>query len=376
MIHRFACFLSAALTASGAFAGQLAPPAGPVTPTGRFGPSTEINAHNTPGDADSTYKITQQGSYYLAGNVAGQDGRYGIEIAVPNVVIDMRGHAMLGLVFLGSALDAIHVSAADADGVVIRNGTLRAWAGDGIDATSARSILIEDVDASLCGGHGFHMGDGAHLVRCHAIANGLDGVFASGTGAVLEACVARENTEHGFHATLDAGVLARGCHAIANGDSGFDLGRGAAVIECSAISNQFNGIEIGQGAVINCVARDNLIDGIYGGSDSRIVGNTCNQNGKDGIEVTSDCLITHNSCNENGQVFAGAGIRVLNDSNRIDSNHAVENDTGFRIDGLGNLIIRNSASLNTTNFFIAVPNDAAPQASSPVGAGPWDNLIL
>lgn len=46
----------------GVRAGDLDPPAGPVTPTGRFGPRTEINATNTPGDADSLFFIGQSGS--------------------------------------------------------------------------------------------------------------------------------------------------------------------------------------------------------------------------------------------------------------------------------------------------------------------------
>ncbi|HZW06443.1 MAG TPA: hypothetical protein VFF65_04910, partial [Phycisphaerales bacterium] len=64
----------AALSAVGrnAAAGPIDPPAGPVAPTGRtlaeVEPRTPIGPVTTPGDADAVFKITQPGSYYLAGN--------------------------------------------------------------------------------------------------------------------------------------------------------------------------------------------------------------------------------------------------------------------------------------------------------------------
>ena len=48
-------------------AGDLNPPAGPITPTQR----TPIGASTTPGDADSLFRISQPGSYYLTGNITG-----------------------------------------------------------------------------------------------------------------------------------------------------------------------------------------------------------------------------------------------------------------------------------------------------------------
>ena len=65
-------------------AGPLSPPAGAVAPTHKtlteVEPRTPINSTTTPGDANSTFKITQPGSYYLVGNLVGSSGRHGIEI--------------------------------------------------------------------------------------------------------------------------------------------------------------------------------------------------------------------------------------------------------------------------------------------------------
>ena len=72
MLNRIAglCLLAIAVPSS-TYAGDLNPPAGPVTATGRFGPRTEIDQANTPGDANSVFKISAPGSYYLGGNLAG-----------------------------------------------------------------------------------------------------------------------------------------------------------------------------------------------------------------------------------------------------------------------------------------------------------------
>src|SRR5690606_18106937 len=89
------------ILAGAAVAGPLNPPAGPVAPTHKtlteVEPRTPINAANTPGDADSVYRIFQPGSYYLTGNIVGQAGKRGIEIASSNVTLDLNGFALQGV---------------------------------------------------------------------------------------------------------------------------------------------------------------------------------------------------------------------------------------------------------------------------------------
>ena len=59
-------------------------------------PRTAINTTNTPGDADSVYRIDEPGSYYLEGNLHGRKARSTIEIAADDVSIDLMGFALLG----------------------------------------------------------------------------------------------------------------------------------------------------------------------------------------------------------------------------------------------------------------------------------------
>ena len=119
------CLMAMAVSTS-ALAGDLNPPAGAVAPTGRFGPRTEINAINTPGDANSLFRITAPGSYYLGGNILGVVGKHAIEIAASGVTLDLMGFDLRDV---PSSLDGVRVSVV-AENVHIRNGSLRAWGGD------------------------------------------------------------------------------------------------------------------------------------------------------------------------------------------------------------------------------------------------------
>ncbi len=83
-------------------AGPIDPPAGPIIPTGKplteVEPRIAISSTNTPGDADSMFKITQPGSYYLTSSITGVIGRHGIKVAASGVTIDLNGFIMRGLV--------------------------------------------------------------------------------------------------------------------------------------------------------------------------------------------------------------------------------------------------------------------------------------
>ena len=116
--------------------GSLTPPGAPA-PTmktlDQIEPRVAINATNTPGDADSLFKITQPGSYYLTGNITGVAGKHGIEIAAPangpGVTIDLMGFELTGV---PGSLDGIAATTAGARNIAIVNGAVRAWGGDGV----------------------------------------------------------------------------------------------------------------------------------------------------------------------------------------------------------------------------------------------------
>ena len=134
-------------------AGPLDPPPGPVTSTGRFGPRTEINSTNTPGDSSSQFKITQPGSYYLGGNVTGVAGKNGISIDADDVTLDLNGFALLGV---AGSLDGVIAAEFPTlrTNLAIRNGTVADWGGNGIYIDLGFNIQIDKMRVARNTGNG------------------------------------------------------------------------------------------------------------------------------------------------------------------------------------------------------------------------------
>lgn len=118
-------------------AGPLNPPGGPVTSTGKtlteVEPRVAINATNTPGDAEYSFKITQPGSYYLTGDIIGVAGKNGINIAASHVTLDLNGFSVRGN---GPFQDGIAAVAGGLRNIQIYNGSAVGWGRYGVDVGS------------------------------------------------------------------------------------------------------------------------------------------------------------------------------------------------------------------------------------------------
>lgn len=308
-----------AATAAG-FGGPLDPPAGPITPTYKtlteVEPRTVINDINTPGDADSIYRITQPGSYYLAGNVAGVVAKRGIEIASDGVTIDLMGFDLSGV---AGSLDGIATTLSSLSSVSIRNGSVRNWGGRGIDLRTqgVRGGSLLDIRAIANGAGGLAVSHAFSVVRCSAFMNTGDGINGGFTSTVSD------------------------CSAWFNTGNGFWLGDTVTITNCAADSNQQNGIFAGNGCTVSaCSSRLNLLNG---------------------IRVNGHCIILNNTCINNGVAASdGAGIHVVFEESRIEGNHCTDGDRGIDVDGPGNMIIRNTCANNTVDFAIAANNIYGP----------------
>ncbi|MCC6227852.1 MAG: right-handed parallel beta-helix repeat-containing protein [Phycisphaerales bacterium] len=286
------------------FAGPLNPPAGAVSSTYKtlteVEPRIAINAANTPGDADSLFKITQPGSYYLTGSVTGVSGKRGIEVASSNVTIDLNGFALIGV---ASSLDGIGASVS-VTGVTILNGVIRSWGDGGIDFYSpmARDVRIQGITAST------NTGDGISLER----------------QSLVKDCVASGNGANGFD--VYAECVIENCVASSNIGDGFFVGALSVVSRCEAHSNGGNGIRSnnnGYSSIFDCVSSENIGSGIY---------------------VHRGTLVARNNCAFN----TAAGIFVSNSDNRIEANTCISNGRGIDVDLAGNIIVRNTS---TGSFF-------------------------
>ncbi|MEZ6212079.1 MAG: right-handed parallel beta-helix repeat-containing protein [Phycisphaerales bacterium] len=312
-----------------ALAGDLNPPAGPVTPTMKsldeVEPRIAVNAVNTPGDANSIFQISQPGSYYLTGNVTGSVSHSGIEIVANGVTLDLNGFELVGV---PGSLDGITVPGGSLRNIMVRNGTVRNWGDHGIDLR-ATSCEVASINASSNGAGGIRLGDNNTARDCRVSINGGIGI-TTGNANVITNCVTGSNT-----------------------GTGMLIGTDCVVTQCVAFSNLFNGFEAGSGSrIVGCTARIN-IDGIVGNGGGVLIADcTAVLNIGNGIVLSSDSRATNNISHDNTAV----GLRVDGSSNRIEDNQCTENGAGVSVIGTGNIIRSNTCSGNTTNWDIAAGN--------------------
>ena len=369
------------------YAGPLDPPAGPVTSTYKtlteVEPRTAVNAANTPGDADSLFRISAPGSYYLTGNITGVVGKHGIEINTSGVTLDLNGFEVRGLGAGGGVFDGITVSQGNKLSITIRNGSIRQWGDCGIEfpniiGTVTQGYIISNIHASNNARDGISLWSRATISHCTASENGVDGISTVG-GSTISHCSTNANGDDGISTSTGNTVTA--CSSGSNGGTGFALGlgntisdstasgnaigisaSGSVIRNCSVHSNSGNGIGGFAGnTIIQCAAYRNVGHGIATGQASVIVDCTAFENDLDGIRVSSACLVRGNSSSTNGQgVAGGAGIHATSVDNRIEGNNCTSSDRGIDVDLAGNIIIRNTCAGNTTDWVIVANNVVGP----------------
>lgn len=350
-LARFAPVAAAAIivAAGTLIAGPLNPPAGPVGSTMKtisdVEPRIAINATNTPGDADSVYRITQPGSYYLTGNLNGVSGKHGIEIAADDVSIDLKGYVLTGI---RGALSGIALGTLNVDNVVISNGTVRDWPGSGIDVgtNNSYSSTITDI---------------------HAISNTTTG-FCLGQSAAIRRCVADSNGEHGIDAS-GSGTVVSDCQLLGNGGKGITGVYGGLVTNCVAYYNTEGGIQATHSIISNCNATFNQQNGFTLGDQCTISGCLASTNTLAGIEVGAGCTIAGNTCDQNGNGGIGPGILLTGASNRVESNSCSTNTRGIRATSAGNLIFKNSLRSNFQGNFDLVAGNHVGLIVAPATSG-------
>lgn len=306
------------VAAGTALAGPLSPPAGPISST--YKTLTEIEPRTALSSVPFT--ITQPGSYYLTGNMTLAANQVGIEVLADNVTVDLNGFAIDGG---GVSEDGVRVGASGVGGrknVVIKNGTIRGTAKDGIDAFASTNVRVENVSVDTAtGGTGIITGKNAVISNC-VVRNTGAGVVVGSDSIISDSISDGSTGQAGFVAGDNSTV--RNCIA-ANGKSGIRVGKNSLVESCTARSNYGNGPEDGTGIrvgpwsrVIDCVAHDNR--GFVDPSGSASTGGSgffveqggsvsgCNASGNipDGFSFSFSVVAI--GCNANGNVRYGIGV--------------------------------------------------------------------
>jgi parallel beta-helix repeat protein len=376
---RFTTLATLFLYVTFAHAGELNPPAGPVTstmkPLDQIEPRIAINAVNTPGTATSLYRITQGGSYYLTANTVGSAGKNGIEVQADRVRIDLSGFMLQGV---SGSLDGIKVTVGSTCHVT--NGAIIAWGGWGISDPANAAMIVVNVRASENAGHGIFAGSRARVSECACFGNGADGIV-TGVGSNVANCVVQGNTGSGINSGVRSVVTE--CTSTSNGANGISAGAGSVIIHCTASTSTDwgNGIAVTDGCTItSCSASGNAGNGIAAGSSTSVSGCTVTWNAGDGILASTGCRITDNNCVSNGSngSAAGSGVHVTGWRNRIEGNNCSSASYGIRTEIGGNLIAGNTCSGNGGgNFNITGTQTIGPiitTAGTIVTTNPWANF--
>ncbi|MEO0716354.1 MAG: hypothetical protein AAFY58_05120, partial [Planctomycetota bacterium] len=243
--HHAACVaLSTIIATSTAVAGPLTPP--PGAPSSTNTTLQQVEPRTPIINTDTTIVITEPGSYYLASNI--RTTSIGIEIQVGGVTIDLNGFVVEGS-RSGLTADAGVVVTSSATGgpVVIRDGTVRRFSGNGFDSSAS----FVDV----------HVAD-VHVEQCR------DGFDVAGD-ALIERSSATFCDRVGFQNAPSSVIAISHCFAVANGAAGFALDN-ASIRSSAARNNQGVGFDCGRNSTVaNCLARFNELG--FSASDYAVI---------------------------------------------------------------------------------------------------------
>ncbi|MBY0311119.1 MAG: right-handed parallel beta-helix repeat-containing protein [Phycisphaerales bacterium] len=250
----------------------LQPPPGPIT--GTFKTLTEVeprvivNARNTPGNASSTFIISQPGSYYLDRNITGESGKVGIRILASDVTLDLNGFVLQGVA--GATSGIVYTGA---DRFRLRNGTIRGWPASGVTFAGGSGFnnLVEDLQVSENTGAGLDLRDGVQVRRVKVEGNGGLAVRIASFSSIADSTI-RATAGSGIQ--LFDGASIRNCY--------IDSGTSTAVLvggqDCTVRDNVVvvSGAG-GKGIAIsgpNNVVEGNTITGQNGASTQGVIANT------------------------------------------------------------------------------------------------------
>lgn len=347
-----------ALMARLARGGPINPPVGPVAPTPGPEPRIPISDSTTPGDSTAYFKITQPGSYFLTKNLTGLANKAAIAIAAQNVTLDLNGFSILGTPVSGSFVLTLITD--NADGLVVRNGWIRAWSAY-LTLNQIRNATFEDLN--IVGPYAGNLeATGRHCIyrRLMIESTGEIGISAA-EDSIIEDCVVTRQT--GGTGGLSVGIAAFGncivqrCVVAGCGNGITALGsivRDCVVQDASAASSWDDaGILMQRGVVENCAVSGCARAGI------RLTG-------------SSTALNNHVFACQTGITDGGfAGNR-----NRIEGNNvSFCSGVGIKLEKPRNLVARNVVSQSTTADYDIIAGNAVGEILDMIGGGTMGGSI-
>lgn len=358
-------------------AGPLSPPAGPIAPTyktlSEVEPRIAVNDANTPGSAFCAYRISQPGSYYLTGNIAGIAGKDVIIISADHVTLDLNGFTVSGgnRGILVSTAGTLHH-------IAVVNGHVKGCAAAGVAFLGTEGGLIREVCVDAVAGTGIIAGARGTVRGCavNACTPGID----AGLGTLCVDCTAQGCPSASFQCISDC-VFDR-CMANYGSGAGFSGLNRNVIRDCAVDSAAGAGITVENDCLIERCRVGQCSDNAIVVTDGSTVRDCeVSRNVADGISAGSRCSILSNSVHDNAlSVPTGTGIRITGDGGVVRDNRVMNNGNwGIYASGAANLIAGNfSRGHLTSNFTAFAGNDSGQALVAPgvgfVSSNPWANI--
>ena len=363
------------LCAAPAHAGDLAPNGAPA-PTMKtlleVEPRRPVNQTTAPGDADSVFRITVPGSYYLTGSFFVTAGKRGVEIATSDVTLDLNGYAIRP--FGAGSLEGVQ-GASGARNIVVRNGSILGMDSHGVDLRLVEGGAVSDLVVQNCDGDGVRSGFAFVITGCSADGNGGVG-FRGANTSVIRDCTARSNGADGFNGIFTAdncladgnagfGFLGSGayanCLANLNERSGFAFNGPTVVNNCRSGYNFEHGFSISTSKAVriaNATADSNSFSGyssVQTGARVDVHASTANENFNDGFLLLGEARLTDCASTEN----LGRGLvieRGVAERCHIEGN----GDEGVEVIGAGpGAVLRGSVIASNSGHGVLLLGDSA-----------------
>lgn len=143
------------------------------------------------GDAACLHRITRPGIYALTAPLRGQPGKSGIVIAADEVELCLCGTEVIGT---RGSHDGIVVRGHNC---IIRDGAIREWGHNGVDAMRALHCRLENVHCFQNGLYGILLGKHGEALGCSISDNGGPGMETDAACTIVN-CAAQGNWQRGF----------------------------------------------------------------------------------------------------------------------------------------------------------------------------------
>lgn len=301
-------------------------------------------SHSVAATAISTCGTRGAGSYALTANISSA----GINCLIFNagpVTLDLGGFTVSGTGATNGVL------ATNIPNVTVQNGTISGFAR-GVFATGSGAV-INGMRAVTGSSNGFTVGDNS-TVRYSLVNNHSGGGVIAGKYATIVENTLTVNGGNGILVSDGSSVKGNTLTQTTKALSAIKITQ-----NCSVLNNVITGCGVGVNGLVlgndhNLISGNTIsgcVEGIDAGDHTIITGNNISNSSDNGIEAGTDCVISNNNISNNKGVGVSSLDRTLFLNNVANGN----GNYGIHVNS-GSSAIGNIADNNATGLLVACPS--------------------